>query len=62
MPYLKCAVNACLAALAEAGKTTDDIPIMVQVTIETTGTMLLGTEIAAACGQLRLKTERDLAN
>src|SRR5690606_8709997 len=44
--------NAVLAALAEAGKTTDDIPIMAQVTIETTGTMLMGTEIAAAANAL----------
>ncbi len=49
---VKCAVNAVLAALAEKGKTTDDIPIMVSVTIETTGTMLLGTEIAAAAHAL----------
>ncbi|MEX0777697.1 MAG: methionine synthase [Phycisphaeraceae bacterium] len=45
---VKCVINACLKALAEKSKTTDDIPIMVQVTIETTGTMLLGSEIAAA--------------
>ena len=49
---VKCAVNACLAGLADTGKTTDDIPIMVQVTIETTGTMLMGTEIAAAAAAL----------
>ncbi|MCX5658977.1 MAG: methionine synthase [Planctomycetota bacterium] len=45
---IKCAVTGCLQALARAGKTVLDIPIMAQVTIETTGTMLLGTEIAAA--------------
>ena len=45
---VKCAINACLDALAEAGKTVDDIPIMAQVTIETVGTMLVGTEISAA--------------
>ncbi len=50
---VKCAVNACLKALDEAGKSTDDIPIMVSVTIETTGTMLLGTEISAAAEALR---------
>jgi 5-methyltetrahydrofolate--homocysteine methyltransferase len=49
---VKCSINAVLAALAEKGKTTDDIPIMVSVTIETTGTMLLGTEIAAAAHAL----------
>jgi len=50
---VKCAVNACLRALEEAGKTTLDIPIMCSVTIETTGTMLLGTEISAAAEALR---------
>ena len=45
---IKCALGACLDALSTRGKTTDDLPIMVQVTIETTGTMLLGTEIGAA--------------
>ncbi len=49
---VKCAVNACLDALREAGKTTDDVPIMAQVTIETTGTMLLGSEISAAATAL----------
>ncbi|MEX2388166.1 MAG: methionine synthase [Phycisphaeraceae bacterium] len=50
---VKCAVNACIDALKEKGKTVDDIPIMVQVTIETTGTMLVGTEIAAAAMALQ---------
>jgi len=50
---VKCAVNACLKALDERGKTAQDVPIMVNVTIETTGTMLLGTEIAAAAEALR---------
>ncbi|MAJ47545.1 MAG: methionine synthase [Planctomycetes bacterium TMED75] len=50
---VKCAINACLTALAEAGKSTDDIPIMVSVTIESTGTMLLGADIAAAVTALR---------
>jgi len=49
----KCAINACLTALRERGMTTDDAPIMASVTIETTGTMLLGTEIAAAAEALR---------
>jgi 5-methyltetrahydrofolate--homocysteine methyltransferase len=49
---VKVAINAVLAALAERGKTTDDVPIMVSVTIETTGAMLLGTEIAAAATAL----------
>ena len=50
---VKCAVNACLKAMDEAGRTHDDVPIMVSVTIETTGTMLLGSEIAAVVNALR---------
>ncbi|MBI1190729.1 MAG: methionine synthase [Tepidisphaera sp.] len=49
---VKCAINAVLAALSERGKTALDVPIMASVTIETTGTMLLGTEIAAAAAAL----------
>jgi 5-methyltetrahydrofolate--homocysteine methyltransferase len=49
---IKCVINAVLAALAEKNKTADDVPIMVSVTIENTGTMLLGTEIAAAATAL----------
>src|SRR5262249_8780929 len=49
---VKCAINARLAALNERGKTPLDVPIMASVTIETTGTMLLGTEIAAAATAL----------
>lgn len=45
---VKCAINACLAALEEAGRSVDDTPIMVSLTIEANGTMLLGAEIAAA--------------
>lgn len=45
---VKCAVNAVVEALAEKNLTPLDRPIMVSVTIETTGTMLLGTEISAA--------------
>jgi len=56
---IKCAVNAILEAMEEMGvkpalKPEDDgLPIMVQVTIENTGTMLTGTEIAAAAHALR---------
>ncbi len=50
---VKCAVNACLRALEDRNKTHADIPILVSVTIETTGTMLLGTEISAAAEALR---------
>ncbi len=49
---VKCAINGVLAALGERGKTALDVPIMASVTIETTGTMLLGTEIAAAATAL----------
>ncbi len=49
---VKCAVNAVMEALAERGLTTNDVPIMVSVTIETTGTMLLGTSIEAAATAL----------
>ncbi|MFJ5234017.1 methionine synthase [Kitasatospora sp. NPDC088391] len=41
----KAAVLGCKAALAEAGL---DLPVLAQVTVETTGTMLLGSEIGAA--------------
>jgi 5-methyltetrahydrofolate--homocysteine methyltransferase len=49
---VKCTINAILDALKERNLTVLDIPIMVSVTIETTGTMLLGTEIAAAAHAL----------
>ena len=41
----KAAVNGARAAFAAAGR---ELPLMVQVTIETTGAMLVGTDIAAA--------------
>ena len=40
----KCAINAANLAFAEAGRR---LPIFCQVTMETTGTMLLGTDIGA---------------
>ena len=43
---IKAAVNGAKRARAEAGK--DDLPIIVQVTVETTGTLLVGADIAAA--------------
>ncbi len=49
---IKCAINAVVAALNERDLTTEDVPIMVSVTIETTGTMLLGTSIEAAAAAL----------
>ncbi len=41
----KAAVNGARAAMIAAGKS---LPLMVQVTVETTGTLLVGTDIAAA--------------
>src|ERR671918_957055 len=41
----KAAVIACRRAMAKASK---DVPLMVQVTMETTGRMLVGSEIGAA--------------
>ncbi|WP_043339624.1 methionine synthase [Belnapia moabensis] len=43
--FIKAAVNAAKAAIKAAGA---DIPIFVQVTVETTGTLLVGPDIAAA--------------
>ena len=45
MLQVKTAVAGAVAAFERTGK---KLPLIVQVTIETTGTMLLGTEIAAA--------------
>ncbi|MGD9791240.1 MAG: methionine synthase [Phycisphaerales bacterium] len=49
---VKCVINAIVSALESKGLTPADKPIMASVTIETTGTMLLGTEIAAAAHAL----------
>ena len=45
----KAAINAALEARKEVGK---DIPLIVSVTMEVTGTMLVGTEMAAAIALL----------
>ena len=42
---IKAAVNGCRRAFTEVGR---EVPILVQVTIETTGAMLVGTDIQAA--------------
>ena len=42
---IKTAMTTCFATLASLGK---DVPVMASVTIERTGTMLVGTDIAAA--------------
>ncbi len=47
----KCAVAACFDAMKKAGKR---VPLQVQVTLEATGTMLLGTEIGAALTALEV--------
>lgn len=50
---VKCAINSCLLALEEAGRSPRETPIFVSLTIESTGTMLLGTDIAAAATVLK---------
>lgn len=42
---LKAAVNGARVAMAECGR---EVPVICQVTVETTGTLLVGTDIAAA--------------
>ena len=42
---LKAAVNGARMAMAEAGR---QVPLLTQITVETTGTMLVGTDIAGA--------------
>ena len=46
---VKAAVNGCRQAIAESSR---DIVLIAQVTVETTGTMLLGSEIGAALNTL----------
>ena len=50
---VKCAINACLDALDGAGRSVDDVPIMVSVTIEQTGAMLTGSSIETAAHVLQ---------
>ncbi len=50
---VKCAVNAALAALDDSGKSPQDIPLMVSITIEQMGTMLVGSSLEAAVTALR---------
>jgi 5-methyltetrahydrofolate--homocysteine methyltransferase len=50
----KCAVVACIDAMNEQGVT---LPLLCTVTMETTGTMLLGTELAAAWAALEPYSE-----
>ncbi|MSR70199.1 MAG: methionine synthase [Phycisphaerales bacterium] len=50
---IKCAITACLEALELAKRSVRDLPILVSVTMETTGTMLLGSDIAAVVNALK---------
>lgn len=50
---VKCAINACVAALDERKKSPLDVPIMISVTIEQMGTMLMGTSIEGAAAALK---------
>ena len=50
---VKCAINAALAALDDSGKSPEDIPLMVSITIEQMGTMLVGSSLEAAVASLR---------
>jgi 5-methyltetrahydrofolate--homocysteine methyltransferase len=47
--HVKAVINAALAARKELGR---DVPLVVSVTMEVTGTMLVGTEMAAAIALL----------
>jgi 5-methyltetrahydrofolate--homocysteine methyltransferase len=50
---VKCAINACLDALAAKGRGPESMPILVSVTMETTGTMLLGSEVSAVLNAIK---------
>ena len=51
---VKAAVNGAKIARAAAGAGAEgDLPVMVQVTVETTGTLLVGADIAAAATVLK---------
>ena len=52
---IKAAVNGAKRARAEAKR---DVPIIVQVTVETTGTLLVGADIAAAATILTTSASR----
>ena len=50
---VKCAVNAALLAIEDSGKTVEDVPLLVNITIEQMGTMLVGSSIEAATNALK---------
>ncbi len=49
---IKCAVTACLEAIEQAGRTVRDCPVLVSVTMETSGTTLVGSDIDAVVNAL----------
>ena len=50
---IKCAVTACLEAIEHAGKSVRDIPVLVSVTMETSGTTLVGSDMTAVVNALQ---------
>ncbi|MDP6601077.1 MAG: methionine synthase, partial [Phycisphaerales bacterium] len=50
---VKCAINACLDAIADRGGEVTDVPVLVNVTLETNGAMLLGSTLPAILAALR---------
>ncbi len=49
---IKCAVTACLEAIEHSRRTTRDLPILVSVTMETSGSTLVGSDISAVVNAL----------
>jgi methionine synthase I (cobalamin-dependent) len=50
---VKCAINAALAGARRQGKSPEEVPLMVSITIEQMGTMLVGSSLEAAVTALR---------
>jgi 5-methyltetrahydrofolate--homocysteine methyltransferase len=50
----KCAIVSCLDAMDEKGVARESVPIFVSITIETTGTMLVGSDVSSAATALRM--------
>src|SRR5258705_13879233 len=53
----KCVIEAVRTAFNKIGRRT---PLMISVTMETTGTMLVGTDMAGALGAIEAYPERDV--
>lgn len=49
---IKCAVTACLEAIEQSGRTARDLPVLVSVTMETSGTTLVGSDMTAVVNAL----------